>query len=334
MFETMFDPQGNRRLEALYKNGKEHGISKVWFANGNRKAAMRYDNGSLHGVSQMWYESGKRHQWQRYAHGKPHGTFKYWYKNGTLATVETYRNGIASGPDRGWYPDGKKMFDKFYQNGIAHGPVTAWYENGARQWAFTLDKGRLHGRYTRWYRNGKPHIVGMYQHGIAHGPWKAWHANGKQSLHAHYTVGTATMLVSHHTNGIKKSELTKPGTTLSCWSRKAKPEDCGRFAADKAVTWLRHEAKDRELGGLDSLSDAYIVRLAAYKDELCACRSAKCAHDVDGEMDSMYVHVYYETPVSPTPERHLKSIGREIGACRKALKVVYKGIGSPNETNP
>ena len=58
---------GQKRLEATYKDGKPGGLSTSWHENGQKKAEGTFKNGKLEGLWTEWHKNGQK---------KAEGTFK------------------------------------------------------------------------------------------------------------------------------------------------------------------------------------------------------------------------------------------------------------------
>ncbi|MAN82632.1 MAG: hypothetical protein CMO50_05210, partial [Verrucomicrobiales bacterium] len=56
--KSEFYPDGQKRAEMYYKNGRRFGISNAWHENGQKWARADFKNGLPEGRSIIWYESG------------------------------------------------------------------------------------------------------------------------------------------------------------------------------------------------------------------------------------------------------------------------------------
>lgn len=54
-----FDDQGRPESSEAYKNGKEDGVSVVFYPNGKRRAEIAHVDGKRHGVAKSWTEDGE-----------------------------------------------------------------------------------------------------------------------------------------------------------------------------------------------------------------------------------------------------------------------------------
>ncbi|MGB7770141.1 MAG: hypothetical protein WBN22_14995 [Verrucomicrobiia bacterium] len=102
------------------RNGRRHGVVRVWHKNGVLANEERYLNGLLHGVCRQWSESGRLLGEYRMVQGT--GVQRTWHENGRLQLEFSTVRGDFSGRYRLWLNDGKLMSEEIYLNGR---PVTA-----------------------------------------------------------------------------------------------------------------------------------------------------------------------------------------------------------------
>jgi hypothetical protein len=102
------------------RNGRRHGVVRVWHKNGVLANEERYLNGLLHGVCRQWSETGRLLGEYRMVQGT--GVQRTWHGNGRLQLEFSTVRGDFSGRYRLWLHDGKLMSEEIYLNGR---PVTA-----------------------------------------------------------------------------------------------------------------------------------------------------------------------------------------------------------------
>ena len=101
------------------RNGRRHGVVRVWHKNGVLANEERYLNGLLHGVCRQWNEAGRLLGKYRMVQGT--GVQRTWHENGRLQLEFSTVRGDFSGRYRLWLNDGKMMSEEIYLNGR---PVT------------------------------------------------------------------------------------------------------------------------------------------------------------------------------------------------------------------
>ena len=86
------------------RNGRRHGIVRIWHRNGGRASEEPYQNGLLHGVCRHWNEAGRRLGEYRLIHGT--GIQRGWHDNGKLQIEVSTVGGDFCGRNRIWLRDG------------------------------------------------------------------------------------------------------------------------------------------------------------------------------------------------------------------------------------
>jgi hypothetical protein len=109
------------------RNGRRHGVVRVWHKNGVLANEERYLNGFLHGVCRQWSEAGRLLGEYRMAHGT--GVQRTWHENGRLQLEFSTVRGDFSGRYRLWLHDGALMSEEINLHGR---PVTAEEYRAAR----------------------------------------------------------------------------------------------------------------------------------------------------------------------------------------------------------
>ena len=108
--KSEFYPDGRKRAEMYYKNGRRFGISNAWHENGQKWARADFKNGIPEGRSIIWYESGLVKKMDMYFEkGIPDGEAKYWHENDQLLYDAVYNNGIPESM-KGWRENGDPWF--------------------------------------------------------------------------------------------------------------------------------------------------------------------------------------------------------------------------------
>lgn len=75
-------PNGKKRAESEYRDGKKHGKEITWYENGQKQAESEYRDGQLHGKRIMWNENGRKRNEGWFRYGQRHGEFFRWNENG------------------------------------------------------------------------------------------------------------------------------------------------------------------------------------------------------------------------------------------------------------
>lgn len=85
----------------IYYDGepKKENIAEVelYYSNGQRKTHELYKDGKQHGLTRSWYENGKPMARIHYSMGKKQGEFQKKHKNGEINMTGQYINGHKNG---------------------------------------------------------------------------------------------------------------------------------------------------------------------------------------------------------------------------------------------
>ncbi|MEE3055454.1 MAG: toxin-antitoxin system YwqK family antitoxin, partial [Planctomycetota bacterium] len=121
-------PNGQKKFEETYKDGKNHGLRTEWYENGQKKEEFTYKDGKRDGPTTGWYENGQKGAEATHKDGNP-----------VTAIV--------------WKPNGEKCPNTNLMNG--NGIVCIYHENGQKRGEGTFNDGKPHGLGTKWYENGQ-----------------------------------------------------------------------------------------------------------------------------------------------------------------------------------
>ena len=70
-------PNGNKKEEGTYKDGKDDKITSLYWENGRKQFEGTFKNGEHDGKMTVWYESGQKDTEKTYKDGK-FISEKYW----------------------------------------------------------------------------------------------------------------------------------------------------------------------------------------------------------------------------------------------------------------
>jgi len=115
--QKTFYRNGQLYEQVPVRNGRRHGIVRVWHKIGVRASEEPYENGLLHGVCRHWNEAGRLVGEYRMIHGT--GLQRDWHDNGKLQIEVSTVHGEFCGRNRIWLPDGTLLTEQFYLHGLA-----------------------------------------------------------------------------------------------------------------------------------------------------------------------------------------------------------------------
>lgn len=97
------------------RNGKRHGVARLWHKNGRLASEERYANGRLHGICRQWSESGRLLGQYRMVQGT--GVQRVWHDNGKPQMELSTVHGEFCGRSRSWLRDGTLLSNAIYLRG-------------------------------------------------------------------------------------------------------------------------------------------------------------------------------------------------------------------------
>lgn len=186
-------PNGVRRFEARFVNGKKHGVYKTYDRQGKLWRLEHFVAGKAHGRFQGWYSGlGKRQTEGQWRGGRRVGLWKSWHRNGQLKEQGQYVKGRRSGLWVQHHANGKKRMETPYKNGREEGVRKMWNAAEKLVQTTTYVKGSRHG--SEWSIQSGYKTVTAYRRGLKHGAKRVWHKSGQLSQETHYYGDIATGL--------------------------------------------------------------------------------------------------------------------------------------------
>ncbi len=123
------------------------GLMRDFHPNGQKKLEGRYLNGKQQGAWASWHENGQKAVEVSFAEGTQVGRRTTWYNNGQKKHEANWIDGKADGLSMKWYENGQKEIEGRWIDGEQDGFWTSWHENGQRKtevnWCRTDDRTRV-----------------------------------------------------------------------------------------------------------------------------------------------------------------------------------------------
>jgi hypothetical protein len=108
--------QGGNASDTVY-----HGIYTIWYPNGMKKLEVTYKNGKKQGMETLWDPHGTKIRETWYNNGKKNGNESYWDSRGNLKKTIAFRNDLQNGMEVTFSANGKKLKEEFYKAGLKEG---------------------------------------------------------------------------------------------------------------------------------------------------------------------------------------------------------------------
>ena len=132
------------------------GIIYYVHTNGQLTYEGNFRNGKKHGLERLWYECGQIHRQCTYENGVEHGEYLSWHSNGQLATKYTSVYGEVEGKVLNYHENGQLHFEYFKIDGKQVGLSRSWHENGQLDTKAVYSKaGEIDGFVEWWWDNGQ-----------------------------------------------------------------------------------------------------------------------------------------------------------------------------------
>lgn len=107
-----------------------HGKNTLYYPNGQKKLEVSYACGVAHGPRLAWYEDGKSRSQGENIDGKNHGVWTVWFPDGTKSQEFTMDHGVWHGTYTTWHSSGQKRMQVEYVRGLQQGPLQQFGEDG------------------------------------------------------------------------------------------------------------------------------------------------------------------------------------------------------------
>ncbi len=232
-----FHPNGNKQIEAEYKDNQLNGSFRQYDATGALKTTMVYKDSVRVGPFVEYY--GREGQPSffdprvkkvegQYQDGKEHGTWVTNYNNGQTAIIRNYENGKLEGPYTEYDIDGGVIVEVNYKDNRPHGTFKRYsvgrmveevgeYDMGSRvgKWISYFpgtrtvesermfdDRGNRTGEWTFYYENKRKARTERYENDIPVGTWEEFFPNRNLAKRKTYELGLPVgEYVENHNNG-------------------------------------------------------------------------------------------------------------------------------------
>ncbi|MAB76201.1 MAG: hypothetical protein CMO47_07045 [Verrucomicrobiales bacterium] len=138
-------PNGQKKTEINYKDGKRDGIKAHWYESGQKLSEISYKAGKHDGPLTVWYENGKLRRKGNNMDGKMVGIWTHWYENNQQRDEMFYISGLMESAIV-WRPDGEKC--SFTDVKAGNGIMVKYTDSGTEWLRLTFKNGGM----THWTR--------------------------------------------------------------------------------------------------------------------------------------------------------------------------------------
>lgn len=179
------------------KNGKKHGVQKLFRGNGNLSAIAHFKNGLLNGKKEYFQMAGERYLSEQYKAIPKKGTSvldgvrKVYQNDGLLVDKTHFKNGVKTGNYWVYHTNGTVKEKGKFKNGLNINNKETYDASGVllRDENFILitnedekEVSVLDGRIKYYYNNSNISFDCYYKEGKKEGLCKEYHKNKTNSL--------------------------------------------------------------------------------------------------------------------------------------------------------
>ncbi|HLF18789.1 MAG TPA: toxin-antitoxin system YwqK family antitoxin [Candidatus Omnitrophota bacterium] len=134
----------------------------------NAREKFRYTikNGRLHGLGRLWYDTGQLEREDPFHKGVLHGAQRSWYRNGQIKTEINIMNNQYHGIRREWYPSGQLMLECVYRMNRLEETLTEWHPNALLKERGRYREGLRHGIWQEYDDEGRRAVKQLYVRGM------------------------------------------------------------------------------------------------------------------------------------------------------------------------
>jgi len=160
--ELHFGPLWGHPIHSVtYRKGVKDGPEKLYrdTAGPGRRYVYKltpWKDGKIHGVVRLFYPAGKAMMETPYVNGKREGVSKSFEPDGFMKRSVTYKNDERCGEAVEYWPTTKKLKKVItYRSGVAHGPARQYYDSGKLKMEVPLWEDEFHGIQKHYDEDGK-----------------------------------------------------------------------------------------------------------------------------------------------------------------------------------
>lgn len=117
LWQFFSDAMDAKTSEEYYKDGRLHGIRRIFYPSGPVAEIKHYVNGVEEGSWEKFFEDGKSQLKGNYRKGEKHGPFIVFAPEGTIIIKGQYKDGHQDGEWSFFDPQGKAVKKELYQLG-------------------------------------------------------------------------------------------------------------------------------------------------------------------------------------------------------------------------
>jgi pimeloyl-ACP methyl ester carboxylesterase len=188
-FYSSFDKRVKEDLQCNYRSNTKEGPYTEWYPNGRRRFEGRFTQGRLNGTSTAWYESGQKEAEEHWLDGRLHGRVTYWSRSGDQQFASTFRHGMNQHPRSVSYRYLSYLPDGYEADTLRRWPLVIYLHGGSDR-GTDLNKVYSSGIPDQVYRGRRFPFIMLAPQSPEHLRWSTddWFENFYGEATARYRI--------------------------------------------------------------------------------------------------------------------------------------------------
>lgn len=175
-----FFPNGQKRYEGQFKNGKCIGEFRYYDEQGNLKATNEFDKSGTKALNKTYAPNGRVIATGNYLNQQKDGEWRYYEPaTGHLIMTEEYKEGKADGWSRLYNPGTERVAEEMqYVAGLREGICRQYFDTGYLMMECVYHDDMKQGLSKSYYPNTMLKEEGEYRNDQKAGQWKTYNEEG------------------------------------------------------------------------------------------------------------------------------------------------------------
>lgn len=173
-------PNGVKRYEGQFKDGRCQGVFTYYDEKGRLKAINEFDDTGTKALNKTYASNGRLIASGYFLNQKKEGEWRYYAEGtGKLILTEEYDKGKLNGWSRMFNPDNERIAEEtYFVEGEKEGECRQYFDNGLLMAQYAYHENELNGPAKTYYPNSMIKEEGDYLNGSKNGVWKTYNEDG------------------------------------------------------------------------------------------------------------------------------------------------------------
>ena len=211
-------PDGQKRYEGTFREGKPMGTMTRYYKNGNKQALLEYPPQGNRVDATLFHENGRQAAVGIYLGREKDSLWSYYSSTDeTLRMTEYYVDGKLHGLSQRYYPEGKLSEEVHWSAGLKEGPWKQFFGDGSIRLQANFQNDLLEGEYRVYYRTDLLMMEGLFLKDRSEGIWNYYDEEGELLYSLEYRNGRPVDGEEYRKlmeeNMIPADTISRPGET-------------------------------------------------------------------------------------------------------------------------